>query len=148
MPAVAGAAATKDDHLSTLPIELIHHITGYLLPTHDAGRSTLEHEATSPLLPLAHTNTALNSAVESYCRSKLLQWSSLTKFQGQMPKSKKAKTTHRGLLLRWKRTHCVWCGRRSQRKAVLATGFACCADCDRKYWPDKIVSISVCRFSE
>lgn len=127
------------NHLEALPIELLHQITSYLLPSHAPDRSILDHDPHSPLIDLASSSHTLQEAVETYCRTTLLQWSSVTKFDGKMPKTKRPKTTHRGILLKWKKSHCVWCGKKSVRKAVLATGFGCCAECDKKHWPDKIV---------
>ena len=131
--------AGKSRHIEELPIELLHHIISHLLPTHNANRSTLEADAPSPLLDVAASSRTLCRAVESYSRTTLLQWSTVTKFRGQMPKSKTANVSHRGFLLRWKRSHCVWCGKKSQRKAILCNGFGCCSACDKKQWPEKIV---------
>lgn len=135
----------QQSHLESLPIELLHHITSYLLPSHAPNRSVLDNEPHSSLIDLASCSRTFKDVVESYCRTTLLQWSDITRFKGAMPKSKRAKTTHRGILLKWKKTHCVFCGKKSVRKAVLCTGLGCCAECDRVQWTDKIVRNSLIR---
>ncbi|KAF1349119.1 hypothetical protein BDV97DRAFT_422517 [Delphinella strobiligena] len=122
----------------SLPIELVHQVCSYLLPSHDPDRSILDKNPPSPLIPLASTSRVFRDGVESYCRTTLLQWAPITKFDGKIPSSKKVKKSHRGLLLRFKKRRCVFCGKASQRKAILCTGFGCCSACDKKEWPDKI----------
>ncbi|KAL1303736.1 hypothetical protein AAFC00_007081 [Neodothiora populina] len=137
-----GRGDSSDSPLSLiedLPPELLHHICGYLFTAHDPDRSVLATEVPSPLIDLAGTSRALRDAVETYCRRTLLSWASITKYDGVLPKpSKKVTKSHRGVLLRWRKTHCVFCGKKSVRKAVLRTGFGCCAKCDKLEWPDKI----------
>lgn len=140
---------TVSSRLESLPIELHHQICTYLFPQHDpmrghypstssSNKHLLNHE---PLISLAASSLTLANAVETFSRTLLLQWQPLTKFHGSssIPKARKAKTTHRGLLIRWRDTHCVWCGKKSWRKAVLCSGLGCCRGCDKERWPDKIV---------
>jgi len=134
--AVADANA---NHFGRLPPELVRTICSYLLISHEPHRSSLDTEPPSPLTQLALVSHACRDAVESYARGLLLQWAPVTESTvDRMLKSKKTKT-HRGILLQWKEVHCVWCGKESERKAILATGLGCCWDCDKEEWPDKIV---------
>lgn len=41
-------------------------------------------------------------------------------------------------LLNWAEKHCVFCGNKSSRSAILMNGLRCCTKCDREQWPDKI----------
>lgn len=130
-----------ENSLEALPHELVHHICSYVLPTHEPNRSTLADSVPSGLTQLAATGRSLHMAVEAYSRTTLLKWAGVTKSDGKLPKSKKSKKSFRGILTRFTRKHCVFCGAKSQRKAILRTGFGCCAQCDRKEWPDKIVRV-------
>ncbi|RMY37089.1 hypothetical protein D0866_03491 [Hortaea werneckii] len=41
-------------------------------------------------------------------------------------------------LLPWKDRHCIFCGKPSQRHAILVSSFRCCSACDKGEWPEKI----------
>ncbi|KAI7685661.1 hypothetical protein KC322_g13017 [Hortaea werneckii] len=41
-------------------------------------------------------------------------------------------------LLPWKDRHCIFCGKPTQRHAILISSFRCCSACDKKEWPEKI----------
>ncbi|RMY78831.1 hypothetical protein D0863_00420 [Hortaea werneckii] len=41
-------------------------------------------------------------------------------------------------LLPWKDRHCIFCGKPSQRHAILVSSFRCCSACDKREWPEKI----------
>lgn len=86
------------------------------------------------------------SATSRVLRAELNDWAIhfLTSYANfQMPKStNKARTFNmlRGTkgLLTWAKSHCIFCGKKSSRRAILMNGFKCCHKCDRVYWPDKI----------
>ncbi|RMY99623.1 hypothetical protein D0862_07036 [Hortaea werneckii] len=41
-------------------------------------------------------------------------------------------------LLPWKDRHCIFCGKPSQRHAILVSSFRCCSACDKREWSGKI----------
>lgn len=154
--------------LESLPLELLDQICSYLFPTHDPMRGhtrtsqnddrsfdpeTPSHRIQEPLNCLAASSRTLLNAVESFSRTLLLRWQPMTKFRTLIPPTahlppklqtavlkiaERIKLSHRGDLLRWRNSHCVWCGKKSLRKAVLCTGLGCCAKCDKLHWADKI----------
>ncbi|SMQ53897.1 unnamed protein product [Zymoseptoria tritici ST99CH_3D7] len=144
------------DLLSSLPPELLDEVISYLYPAHFPDRILFpkqdESPCSHPLDFLAATNHSLRSAVNAWAHSFLLQHAHITncKPKTSLPSSKtksksKMKTAPspnllrgRSGLLTWSEKHCVFCGKNSVRRAILANGLRCCDACDRKEWPDKI----------
>ncbi|KJX99238.1 hypothetical protein TI39_contig367g00020 [Zymoseptoria brevis] len=144
------------DLLSLLPPELLDEVISYLYPAHFPDRILFSKQDDSPcshpLDFLAATNHSLRSAVNAWAHSFLLQHAHITKYRPNTPSaSSKAKSKSkiktapspnllrgRSGLLTWSEKHCVFCGKKSVRRAILANGLRCCDACDRKEWPGKI----------
>jgi hypothetical protein len=41
-------------------------------------------------------------------------------------------------MLTWSEKKCVFCGKKSARRAILVNALRCCESCDRREWPGKI----------
>ncbi|KAF2219144.1 hypothetical protein BDZ85DRAFT_206656 [Elsinoe ampelina] len=135
------------DPLTALPMELLHNVLDYLLPTHNVIRkcpSLGPEQRFSPLAPgtpllnLTLTSHALQSAVNAYSHLLLLRWTHIKAYRPLKTASLEAKRNSFSTLIRLTRTHCVFCGKKSSRKATLMNGLGCCAACDKKEWPDKV----------
>lgn len=133
---------TAGDRLTTLPAELLHRIFSYLFPTHSPERAKYvakeEKPCSHPLDYVAATNKRLRCEVSEWALHFLLTQKSVTKYQ--LPKSAKAKShtaSHlrgRRGLLSWSATHCIFCGTKCSRSAILMNGFRCCKACDKAQW--------------
>ncbi|KAG8628468.1 hypothetical protein KVT40_004341 [Elsinoe batatas] len=124
------------DPLTALPMELLHNVLDYLLPSHNQRFSPLAPG--TPLLNLTLTSHALQSAVNAYSHLLLLRWTHIKAYRPLKTASLEAKRNSFSTLLRLTRTYCVFCGKKSSRKATLMNGLGCCATCDKKEWPDKV----------
>jgi hypothetical protein len=74
------------------------------------------------------------------------------KYSGETDRSSKSEMTStkdflhgRFGVLSWSDKHCVFCGKKSVRRAILANGLRCCDSCDRKEWPGKITKTQALR---
>ncbi|CZT24986.1 uncharacterized protein RCC_10715 [Ramularia collo-cygni] len=138
------STARERDHLTQLPSELLHSIFSYLLPRHSPERSIFDpkNEKKNPcsheLDKVAATNKVLRSEVNEWAMHFLLSHKSITKFQAPKSATKKDRTTNylrgRKGLLTWCSSHCVFCGKKSARSAILVNGFRCCMACDKAQW--------------
>ncbi|KAF2238962.1 hypothetical protein EV356DRAFT_563635 [Viridothelium virens] len=153
--------------LEGLPNEILDHILGYLigpfcgrpgatgLDWPDPVPSSNKYESAvnvQPLFQLAMVSRHLNTLVEDFCRRLLFQYQSI----GLLKSSKdgvihatkgsrpvvqivsKRKEAHRCVWVKWSRQHCVFCGKKSVRRAVFNNQLRCCQSCDRKRFPEKI----------
>lgn len=141
------------DHLTALPTELQHIIIGFLYPTHQQEKAfhestknppdceVREKAACHPLDFLAATCTTLRNEIMVWSRIMLVKHSDITNYKPLKTtklQSQRNFLRGRGGLLTWTEKHCVFCGKKSARSAVLMNGLHCCAPCDRDQWPDKI----------
>lgn len=141
------------DHLTTLPSELLHIIIGYLFPSHEPELDRQLEEISRPdskqdnkqasysLDFLAATCRTLRAEVNTWARVFLTQHGDITKykpFKTAKLQSQRNFLRGRGGLLTWAGKHCVFCGKASNRHAILMNGLCCCSVCDKNQWPDKI----------
>ncbi|KAF4549138.1 Hypothetical protein D9617_23g005530 [Elsinoe fawcettii] len=149
------------DPLTSLPTELLHNIFSLLIPSHDVrlscpsslprqyytSHASAPHQVQQrfaplapglPLLNLTLTSRALQSAINAFSHLLLLKWSHIKNYRPLKTASLEAKRNSFATLLKLIRTHCVFCGKKSSRRATLMNGLGCCAACDKKEWPDKI----------
>ena len=152
--------------LDTLPVELLHEICSYLIgPLSGFPGSTGLHSDDVPLAPdplhpfyaLAGSCRVLRLAVESYCQRLLRTHRDIMKIKlpdiDRLPdaeptpttperkrkaKAKSREVIYRVLWVKWARSHCAFCGKRSVRRAIFNTLIRCCAKCDAAFWPPKI----------
>ena len=155
--------------LEGLPNELLFHILGYLIGPfcgrvdstgldwpEPVPRNRIEDKPTThPLYQLAAVSRHFNTAVEDFCRHLLLQLKDVgtfkvsneaadsTKSRGRHPKPlpSRRNEAYRRVWMRWSLHHCAFCGKKSIRRAVFNNHLRCCQLCDRKCFPEKIVSI-------
>ncbi|KAF2152317.1 hypothetical protein K461DRAFT_321339 [Myriangium duriaei CBS 260.36] len=107
----------------------------------------------SALLDLSATSKTIRATVSAFCTRELARWlAPVTKSElpGKgKPKPKKVPQRWKipaGMtdispvteLIRHSKMYCVWCQKTTQRRAILFNGMACCARCDKEWWPDKI----------
>ncbi|RMX72684.1 hypothetical protein D0869_14366 [Hortaea werneckii] len=156
------------DHLTSLPPELIHLICDYLFPEHypdiafHPDHNNYHSHKPHILENLAATCPTLHSTINTWALHFLRQHSQITKYrdlanpQNQetrnflrappKPFSNKDQNTTNNpsskkpplSLLPWKDRHCIFCGKPSQRHAILVSSFRCCSACDKREWPEKI----------
>lgn len=94
-----------------------------------------------PLDYLSASCKLLRAEINDWAIHFMTTHSDITKFQ--MPKTAKKDKTFNMLrgrkgLLSWAYIHCMFCGKKSSRNAILMNGLRCCAKCDKAQWPDKI----------
>lgn len=132
----------KRDHLTQLPAELLHVIFSFLLPTHIPDRAVFDSKKEKPcsheLDKVAATSKLLRSEVNEWALHFMIAHKTITKFEVPKSVTKRDRTANRlrgrkGLLT-WCSTHCVFCGKKSARSAILVNGFRCCAACDKAQW--------------
>ncbi|TKX19852.1 hypothetical protein C1H76_8050 [Elsinoe australis] len=144
--------------LTALPIELLHHILSHLVSSHGLNhRTILSWYRTpwdlvssndiqrfgplapgTPLLELRNVNKSTRRAVDAYSHRLLLTWSHMRPYKPLKTPKLEDKRNHTAELLKLIHTHCVFCGRKSTRRATLMNGLGCCQKCDKEQWPDKI----------
>lgn len=142
MASIEPARARGRDHLTQLPAELLHLIFSYLLPTHAPDRAAFdpkqEKSCSHALDKVAATSKMLRAEVNEWAQHFLLSHKDITKFEPPKSTTKKTGTTNylrgRKGMLTWCSTHCIFCGKKSARSAILANGFRCCAACDKAQW--------------
>ncbi|KAK5165140.1 uncharacterized protein LTR77_009237 [Saxophila tyrrhenica] len=154
---MAGPSNTIDltkepkDHLTALPSELQHEILDYLFPTHDPDAAAKANYVAPSNQPdtkrhhsfdaLAATCHALRDGTFSWARLWLIRHQEITNYLPARPELQKKRDFLRGGpsgLLNWMDRHCVFCGKKSIRTAIMMNGLRCCRDCDGKHWPEKI----------
>ncbi|WPH04413.1 Hypothetical protein R9X50_00730400 [Acrodontium crateriforme] len=134
------------DYLTTLPPELIHEIINHLLANHNtdiafASRKEIDGDVPHPLVTLAASCKKLETEVNQWAEHFFKQHAAITHIK---PPPTNANPTQRDWLhgpsglFNWIAKNCAFCGKKSQRAAILANGLKCCSGCDRSQWPDKI----------
>lgn len=152
------------DHLSSLAPELQHMIFDHLLPSHEPDKAfddldrappptpkTKKQPNTHPLDYLAATSKALRDEVNEWALHFLAQHKEITKYRHfKTEKIQQRRDFLRGRhgLLTWMERHCVFCGNKSSRSAILMNGLRCCKKCDKEQWPDKITKVSGLNLSD
>ncbi|TKA61579.1 hypothetical protein B0A55_11619 [Friedmanniomyces simplex] len=104
------------DHLTALPPELKHVIFEHLLPSHRPDK-----ELQTEVLHWLKCHAAITGYKKSY----------------DTQQGRRHLTGKQGLLF-WVKRRCVFCGKQTQRSAILANGLRCCMSCDKEQWPEKI----------
>ncbi len=162
MAATTDASATLDltvqlkNHLTAMPTEIQHHIISYLLATHEPDKTSNDHKAArlSKSKPNVHALDCLAAACKSF-QDEVNSWAcifltkhkDITKYKPlKMARSQAQRKLLRGRsgLLTWVEKHCVFCGWKCSRSAILMNGLRCCISCDKQQWPDKITKTEVC----
>ena len=150
-PTTSKMANREQDHLTRLAPELQHMIFGYLLPSHEPDKA-FETEpskdekkgCTHSLDYLAATCKALRDEVNEWALHFLAQHKDITKykpFKTNRIQQRRDFLRGRHGLLTWADKHCVFCGNKSSRSAILMNGLRCCSKCDKEQWPDKITKV-------
>jgi len=117
---------------------------------------------THPYQNLAATSKQLRLAVEGYCHHLLDRhkdiigkrripelerenWERLASKNafGKRKDTKVRRETYRNVWIRATNEHCVWCGKRSQRKAVFDLLVYCCYQCDERVYGRKLCKTAV-----
>ncbi|RMZ18421.1 hypothetical protein D0862_00394 [Hortaea werneckii] len=131
-------------------------------PNHNNYHSNKPH----PLENLAATCHTLHSTINTWALHFLRQHSQITKYRDlanpkkqQIRNFLRAPNNHHSnnnnnsstsnpskpsnpkpplSLLPWKDRHCIFCGKPTQRHAILISSYRCCSACDKREWPEKI----------
>jgi hypothetical protein len=140
--------AMSDNSLAALPTELLHNILSYSIwNTPDGSRTPVavttggkpELWTNHTYYTVAATSRHLRDVVESFCRHLIILHKSTTKLQPPAKKSKNP-TPNRVRWVKWTAKHCIFCGKETTCMALMYSSIRCCRKCDKKEWPDKIVS--------
>lgn len=140
--------AMSDNNLAALPTELLHNILSYSIwNTPDGSRTPVavttggkpESWTNHTYYTVAATSRHLRDVVESFCRHLIILHKSTTKLQPPAKKSKNP-TPNRVRWVKWTAKHCIFCGKETTCMALMYSSIRCCRKCDKKEWPDKIVS--------
>lgn len=138
------------DHLTTLPHEIIQNIASCLYASHIPDRELHQIDAhyagipykqpdTRDLANLSRTSKLLYQQTNAWAHLFLHTHRDITKYRiFKTPKAAAKQQPALQKLLRWSVKHCVFCGKTSQREAILMNGLHCCRECDRAQWPDKM----------
>ena len=114
-----------------------------------------------PYLCLAATNRTLRASIEDYChhlvnkrlatciKAKKIVVPKFTDWSADVAKATaKGKEipaanlrTYRLQYLRWTYENCLFCGKKSSRRAIFNLQMWCCKSCDEKEWGTKVVSL-------
>lgn len=129
-------------YLTQLPPELLHNIFSFLFPTHAPDRAVYdnkkEKKCSHELDKVAATCKLLRAEVSEWALHFLISHNNITKFKLPKSAAKKSGTVNhlrgRKGLLTWSSNHCIFCGTKSGRSAILANGFRCCSACDKARW--------------
>lgn len=139
------AQMPSQDYLTTLPPEIIQHISSYLLASHipdkahhELGYGTQRPSFSKDLLCLSSTSKILHQQTNDWAHHFLHQHRAITKYKDYKTLSAAAKQRPLKEFLQWTSKHCVFCGKKSLRSAILMNGLRCCGLCDREQWADKI----------
>lgn len=140
--------AMSDNNLAALPTELLHNILSHSIwNTPDGSRTPVAVTAggkpelwtNHTYYTVAATSRHLRDVVESFCRHLIILHKSTTKLQPPAKKSKNP-TPNRVRWVKWTAKHCIFCGKETTCMALMYSSIRCCRKCDKKEWPDKIVS--------
>lgn len=118
---------------------------------------TSELMKTHPFQNLAATSRQLREAVEEYCRHLLnrhkdvigdkrvpelgcVNWEVLASKNafGKRKNTKARRQTYRNTWIRAVNERCIWCGKRSKRKAIFDMLIYCCYPCDQRVYGRKV----------
>lgn len=164
------SAPTGDgrDLLSTLPAETLNQILSHCVATHEPDKA-VEIEAGTykpvphPFYTLASMSRHFKVHVEDFClrflrkhkemtlfksdeevavaeAEKTKDWRRSARIKTKPVKPEKDARVYRMELIRWMRLHCFFCKARYCKPAVFMNGICCCSACDKKEWPDRMVS--------
>jgi hypothetical protein len=138
------------DQLTTLPPEIIQQISSYLYASHIPDREIHQIDAhyagtpykqpqTRDLSNLSRTSKTLYQQTHAWAHLFLYTHRAVTKYRVfKTPKAAAKQQPALQKLLQWSVRNCVFCGKTSQREAILMNGLHCCRGCDREQWPEKI----------
>jgi hypothetical protein len=138
------------DHLTPLPHEIIQNISSWLYAAHIPDRELhridghysgipYKQSHTRDLANLSRTSKLLYQQTNAWAHLFLHSHRDITKYRiFKTPKAAAKQQAALQKLLQWSVRHCVFCGKTSQREAILMNGLHCCRRCDREQWPDKI----------
>jgi hypothetical protein len=138
------------DHLTILPPEIIQNISSCLYASHIPDRELHQIDAhysgipykqshTRDLANLSRTSKLLYQQTNAWAHLFLHSHRDITKYRiFKTPNAAAKQQPALQKLLQWSVRHCVFCGKTSQREAILMNGLHCCRGCDREQWPDKI----------
>ena len=138
------------DYITNLPPEILQNISSYLYASHFpdkdihyldgrySGNPYKFHES-HDLANLSRAGKRLYQQTNEWAHHFLHANRAVTKYRVYTtPKAAAKQQTALQKLLRWSARNCVFCGKTSQRKAILMNGLHCCRGCDREQWPEKI----------
>jgi hypothetical protein len=143
------------DHLTTLPHEILQNISSCLYASHTPDRELHQIDAhyagtrykqpqTRDLANLSRVSKILYQQTNAWAHHFLHTHRDVTKYRiYTTPKAAAKQLPALQKLLQWTSRNCVFCGKTSQREAILANGLHCCRGCDREQWPDKITETEV-----
>jgi hypothetical protein len=138
------------DHLTALPHEILQNISSCLYASHTPDRELHQIDAhyagtrykqpqTRDLANLSRVSKTLYQQTNAWAHHFLHTHRDITKYRVyKTPKAAAKQLPALQKLLQWTSRNCVFCGKTSQREAILANGLHCCRGCDREQWPDKI----------
>jgi hypothetical protein len=138
------------DHLTTIPHEIIQNIASCLYASHIPDRELHQIDSHYSGIPykqsqirdlanLSRTSKLLYQQTNAWAHLFLHSHRDITKYRVfKTPKAAANQQPALQKLLQWSVRHCVFCGKTSQREAILMNGLHCCRGCDREQWPDKI----------
>jgi len=158
------------DYISRLPTETIHGILSYIILDHDAGRGvkiTTKNAAFKDqphvLLSISTLSKHFHANVESFSLHYLTKHKALYSLKTAVKatadseprrsarlalKPKIDTQAHRAELVRHLQTRCfqcnLWCGRR----ALMASGVACCLACELALFPRTIIRPATISFAQ
>lgn len=144
--------------LTGLPPELLHIVFDFLFARHNADKAFLELDrpwlskskrhlsGLHPLDAISATSKGLRAQVNDWALHFLLKYKHMAPMRlpkaGQKHKTFNALRSRTNGLLNWADHHCIFCGKKTARFAIMMNGFRCCGVCDYKEWPSKITKVS------
>ncbi|KAI9709559.1 MAG: hypothetical protein M1820_003319 [Bogoriella megaspora] len=151
--------------LERLPSEILYNVLSFLvgpfsgevgstgLEWYPPGTSDVKQVKSRrfPLCELAAVSHRFHDLVESFCKTLLYLQDNIGNFKElkdqadltNIPgKPLRSKSPRRMVWYKWTLHHCIFCGKKSVRRAIFNNNVRCCQVCDRKVWPDKITMTS------
>jgi hypothetical protein len=138
--------------MSTLPPEILQNISSCLYASHfpdkdihylDGHYSGTPYKTTEnhDLANFARAGKRLYQQANDWAHHFLHTNRAMTKYRVyKTPKAAANQQSALQKLLQWSVRNCVFCGKTSQRRAILMNGLHCCRACDREQWPDKLTA--------
>lgn len=154
------------DFISKLPTETLHEIFSYLVLDHDAERGNKMNNPTKShgfkdqphvFLSLAVLSQHFHANVESFCAHYITKYKDVivllsrarpkpateirrsARLAENPPISTECGRVHRRELVEHLQRRCIQCNRRVARRAVMASGVACCSGCEDDIFEKTIV---------